>query len=328
MGLDAQSWGIFIGNFLIGLREGLEAALVVGILIAYVHKTKRNHLLPPIWIGVAAAIAVSLIFGAILTFGPETLTFEAQEAIGGSLSIIAVGFVTWMVFWMAENARALSAELHGKLDAVQTSSWAVIVLATLSVGREGLETTLFIWSATRAATQGTEIGTVLPVIGAIVGILTAVLIAWAMMRGVMKINLAKFFTWTGAFLIVIAAGVLSYGIHDLQEARILPGLNNIAFASQDFIEPGGFLATILKAVFNLSTTTTWVEAIAWVLYVGIVMPLFFWKQKRGHTPSRKAADASQASGMVHVSKVANKITGETASSSNSADNKTPTSDAG
>ena len=155
MGLDAQSWGIFIGNFLIGLREGLEAALVVGILIAYVHKTKRNHLLPPIWIGVATAIAVSLIFGAILTFGPETLTFEAQEAIGGSLSIIAVGFVTWMVFWMAENARALSAELHGKLDAVQTSSWAVIVLATLSVGREGLETTLFIWSATRAATQGT-----------------------------------------------------------------------------------------------------------------------------------------------------------------------------
>ena len=168
----------------------------------------------------------------------------------------------------------------------------------------------------------------LPVIGAIVGILTAVLIAWAMMRGVMKINLAKFFTWTGAFLIIIAAGVLSYGIHDLQEARILPGLNNIAFASQDFIEPGGFLATILKAVFNLSTTTTWVEAIAWVLYVGIVMPLFFWKQKRGHTPSRKAADAPQASGMVHVSKVANKITGETASSSNSADNKTPTSDAG
>ena len=168
----------------------------------------------------------------------------------------------------------------------------------------------------------------LPVIGAIVGILTAVLIAWAMMRGVMKINLAKFFTWTGAFLIIIAAGVLSYGIHDLQEARILPGLNNIAFASQDFIEPGGFLATILKAVFNLSTTTTWVEAIAWVLYVGIVMPLFFWKQKRGHIPSRKVADAPKASGMVHVSKVVNKVTSEATSSSSSADNKTPTSDAG
>ena len=189
-------WAAFTGNFLIGLREGLEAALVVGILIAYIHKTQRTHLLPKVWAGVAFAVVVSLGFGALLTYGPKTLTFEAKEAIGGSLSIIAVGFVTWMIFWMAENARALSTELHTKLDAVQGSTWAVVLLAALSVGREGLETTLFIWSATQAATaeQGSA-DSALPVYGALTGIIVAVLLAWAMMRGIMKINLAKFFTW-------------------------------------------------------------------------------------------------------------------------------------
>ena len=283
--------GAFLGNFLIGLREGLEEALVVGILLAYIRKTQRTHLLAPMWAGVSVAVLLSLSFGALLTFGPQTLTFEAQEAIGGSLSIISVGFVTWMIFWMAENARILSAELKGKLAAVQTSVWAVVLLAALSVGREGLETTLFIWSATRTAGQEAN---AIPMLGALVGIAIAVVMAWGMMRGMMRINLPRFFTVTGAFLVIVAAGVLSYGIHDLQEAAILPGLNNIAFESYRYIDPSSFVGTLLKAVFNLSSTTTWLEAGAWILYVGIVMPLFIRAQRPGLKASAKKPEDEKA----------------------------------
>ena len=195
-----------LGNYLIGLREGLEASLVVVILIAYLVKTDRRRMLPWIWVGIGVAVLVSLAFGALLTFGPRRLTFEAQEAIGGILSIIAVGFVTWMVFWMASHARGLSGELRGKVDvAAEAGRASLAFVAFLAVGREGLETALFLWSATQAATDSSG-SAVLPLLGALLGILTAVAMGFAFYKGVLKINLSKFFTWTGAILIVVAAG--------------------------------------------------------------------------------------------------------------------------
>ena len=143
------------------------------------------------------AVIISLAFGALLTFGPRNLTFEAQEALGGTLSIIAVGFVTWMVFWMARHARGLSGELRGKIDtAADAGGISLVVVALLAVGREGLETALFLWSATQATTTSGG-STLVPFLGAMLGILTAVAMGFAFYKGVLKINLAKFFRWTG-----------------------------------------------------------------------------------------------------------------------------------
>ena len=271
-----------LANFLIGLREGLEAALIVSILIAYLVKSDRRQMLPQIWLGVGIAIAISLGFGAALTFGPKGLTFEAQELIGGLLSIVAVGFVTWMIFWMAKAARTLSWGLKAQIDrAADASRWSLVIVALLAVGREGLETALFLWAATQTAVQGGN-STAGPLLGAALGLLVAVVLGYLIYRGALKINLSRFFTWTGAFLIVIAAGVLAYGVHDLQEARFLPGLNNLAFDVSAAIPPTSWYGTLLKGVFNFSPATTVLEAIAWLLYFIPTMTIFLY-QRRQHT---------------------------------------------
>jgi high-affinity iron transporter len=286
-----------LANFLIGLREGLEAALVVSILIAYLVKTDRRHLLPRIWIGVGVAVLISLGFGAILTFGPKGLTFEAQELIGGLLSIIAVGFVTWMIFWMARAARGLAGQLRSQIDvAADASRWSLVVVAMLAVGREGLETALFLWAATQAA-AGNGGGTTNPLIGAALGLAVAVVLGYLIYRGALKINLSRFFTWTGAFLIVVAAGVLAYGVHDLQEARFLPGLNNLAFDVSETIPPGSLGGTLLKGVFNFSPATTVLEATVWLAYVIPTMWLFLSKvRSRPHASARPTTAEAVPSG--------------------------------
>ncbi|MEU6065806.1 MULTISPECIES: iron uptake transporter permease EfeU [Streptomyces] len=259
-------------NYLIGLREGLEASLVVCILIAYLVKTDRKDALKPIWIGIGTAVAIAMGFGCALEFGSQELTFEAQEALGGSLSVVAVGLVTWMVFWMRRTARHLKTELHGKLDAaLAMGTGALVATAFLAVGREGLETALFVWASVHAASDGTP----RPLVGVALGLLTAVLLGWLFYRGALKINLAKFFTWTGGMLVVVAAGVLAYGFHDLQEANWIPGIRNLAFDISDTIEPDSWYGTLLKGVFNFQPDPTVVQVTVWLLYLIPTLAVFF-----------------------------------------------------
>ncbi|MEV0846997.1 iron uptake transporter permease EfeU [Streptomyces sp. NPDC049954] len=259
-------------NYLIGLREGLEASLVVCILVAYLVKTGRRDALRPVWTGIAVAVLLALGFGCALTFGSRELTFEAQEGLGGSLSVLAVGLVTWMVFWMRRTARHLRSELHGKLDqALVMGTGALVLTAFLAVGREGLETALFVWASVRASGDGTH-G---PLIGVVLGLATAVLLGWLFYRGAIRVNLAKFFTWTGAMLVVVAAGVLAYGFHDLQEADVLPGLTRLAFDISGAIPPDSWYGTLLKGVFNFQPDPTVLQVTVWALYLVPVLLFFF-----------------------------------------------------
>ncbi|MET8567050.1 iron uptake transporter permease EfeU [Streptomyces sp. NPDC004783] len=258
-------------NYLIGLREGLEASLVVCILIAYLVKTGRRDALKPIWAGIGVAVAIALAFGCVLEFGSQELTFKAQEALGGSLSIVAVVLVTWMVFWMRRTARHLKSELHGKLDAaLKMGTGALVATAFLAVGREGLETALFVWASVHAASDGTP----RPLIGVALGLATAVLLGWLFYKGALRINLAKFFTWTGGMLVVVAAGVLAYGVHDLQEADLLPGLTNLAFDISSTIDPASWYGTLLKGVFNFQPDPTVLQVTVWLLYLVPALALF------------------------------------------------------
>nr|WP_253942983.1 iron uptake transporter permease EfeU [Nocardioides sp. zg-1308] len=288
-----------MANYLIGLREGLEAALVVSILVAYLVKTDRRHLLPRVWAGVGIAVLMSVAVTLGLGLQSRQLTFRTQELIGGVLSIVAAAFVTWMIFWMAGAARSIAGDLRGRVDAAADSRWSLVVVAFLAVGREGLETALILWTATRTAT-GRDLPeaapvTSTPLLAAVLGIATAVVLGHLVYRGAVRINLTRFFTWTGVLLIFVAAGVLSYGMHDLQEAGVLPGLDAVMFDVSNVLPPGSFLATLLKGFFNFSPATTWVEGLVWLAYVAVVLPLFLSRIRRRQSSTPRPAAEPVAS---------------------------------
>jgi high-affinity iron transporter len=274
-----------LANFLIGLREGLEASLVVSILVAYLVKTGYRDRLRDIWIGVGAAAALSLGFGAVLTFTSQSMTFEAQEGFGGVMSILAVGLVTWMIFWMKRQARFMKKELEGKLaSALAMGSTALMVIAFVSVAREGIETSLFVWSATQA-TSGTR-----PLLGVVLGLASAVALGYLLYRSAVSINLAKFFKYTGIGLVIVAAGVLAYGLHDLQEAGWIGGLTNTVFDISAQVPLSSWYGTLLKGAFNFNPAPTVVELSVWVVYLVSVMTAFLWPSRSA--PTRPKHDAA------------------------------------
>lgn len=303
-----------LATFLIGLREGLEAALVVGILVAYLIRIGRRDVLPRLWIGVGLAVALALAVGAILTFGAYALTFEAQEIIGGTLSLLAVGLVTWMIFWMQRAARTMKRSLEGGVDrALATGSlWGIVLIGFVSVAREGIETTLLLWSMVQSF--GAE---PLALTGALVGLAIAVVLGWLIARGAVRLDLRTFFTWTGAFLIVVAAGVLAYAIHDLQEAGVFPGPFTAAapvgetgavavgwagfpfgwaFDVTAAIPPAGWLAAVLQATIGFMPQMSWLQVLGWAAYVLVVGGVFVRNHR--HSGRRVAASASPASAPV------------------------------
>lgn len=175
-----------------------------------------------------------------------------------------------MIFWMRRTARSMKGELQSRMDnALALGTTALVFTAFIAVGREGLETSLFLWTAIQATNE-----TAVPVTGAALGLATAVALAYLLYRRAVTINLSRFFAWTGGALIFVAAGVLAYGVHDLQEAGALPGLRSLAYDVSAQVPPDSWYGTLLKGTLNFSPASTWWQVVTWLLYVIPVLVLF------------------------------------------------------
>lgn len=273
-----------LGSGLIGLREGLEAAIVVTILVAFLVKAKRRDALKWVWLGVAAAIIMTIAVFLTIQFSAYTIKNLAAEAVAGIASLVAVAIVTTMLLWMKKAAAGLSGELRAEMArALQTGAPAVLLLAFLAVGREGIETALFMVGYAKAETAW-------PLTGLIIGVLLAAAIACGMYAGAIRINLSKFFTYTGVFLVIVAAGILSSGVGALQKVGWLPGRGNRAFDINSWFDWLSWYGAIIRGVFNISPTPTVLRLATWLTYLIIALALFL--RPSASTPKRASSSAA------------------------------------
>lgn len=273
-----------LGSGLIGLREGLEAGIVVMVLIAFLVKSDRRDALKWVWLGVAGAVAVTVGVFLGIRYGAYNVRDLTAEAIAGIASLVAVAIVTSMVLWMHHAAAGLSSDLKaGMAQALETGAPAVLMLSFLAVGREGVETALFMVGYAEAKSSW-------PLIGLIGGTLVAAMIAWAMYAGAIRINLSKFFSYTGVFLIVVAAGILAYGLGALQTVGWLPGHENRAFDISASMDWGSWYGQLLQGVFNVTPTPTVLQLAGWLTYLAVVLPLFL---RPSPSPSRLRTGATR-----------------------------------
>jgi high-affinity iron transporter len=264
-----------LANFLIGLREGLEAALIVGILVAYLKKTNnKSGAIAVLW-GTLAAILVSILVGIGLTVFVSVAPEGINEMIAGLASIVAVVFVTWMIFWMSQQSRALKGELHKKIDLASTSVFTLVGVAFFAVIREGVETSVFLWSSSRAAGEDTN-----PVLGATLGLLVAAGLGYLIYRGALKLNISKFFKYTGAFLVIVAAGILAYGVHELQEIGWFPFLTEKAYDLSGIIPKDSLVDVLLRGTISFRRSPAILETIVWFAYLIPVAFLYLKPSKK------------------------------------------------
>ena len=276
-----------LSNFLIALREGLEGSLIVGILVAYVVKTGRSKGLRFIWTGVAAAIVFSLGIGAFLTFTAHSLPARFEPIFAGSTSLGAVALVTWMVFWMRKTAHRLKADLHDRL-AQAIGPVALTAAAFLAVSREGIETSLFLYTNAKAAGANSD-----PLIGLVLGFVLAIALGWAVYNRAIHLDLGKFFAVTGIGLVIVAAGVLSHGIGDLE--RSFNQHPTLAFDVHRFIGEDSVVGHLLSGTIGFSPITTVMQASAWTLYLLVVLSLYL--RKPAHLQDSKPTNQPASSGV-------------------------------
>ncbi|MCZ4076432.1 FTR1 family protein [Rhodococcus sp. H36-A4] len=268
------------GSGLIGLREGLETGIVVMILVAFLVKADRRDALKWVWLGVGAAVAMVAVVFFVIHYGTSTVTGLTAEIIAGLASLVAVAIVTAMVLWMRTAAKDISGELKGGMErALTVGPIAVLTLAFFAVGREGIETALLMVGYA----ENTN-GSLWPLLGLLVGIVIAAMLTVFLYFGAIRINFAVFFKYTGIFLIVVAAGILAYGIRALQIGGVLPGGSSVAFDVTAHYDASSWYGTVLAGIFNFRPEPTVLQAVCWLAYLVIVLFLFLRPVRVPATP--------------------------------------------
>jgi high-affinity iron transporter len=277
--------------FLITLREGIEAALIVSILLAYLRQLGRSDRASLVWWGTGAAITVSIAVGAVIFAIEGEFEGTAEELFEGLVTLTAVGVLTWMIFWMRRQGARIKSELHERVDtALMAGGSAIALLAFVAVLREGIETALFIFAAAKG-TAVTSGGVVEQLVGAAIGLAIATVLGVLLYRGGIKMNLRDFFRVTGGLLIVVAAGLFAFSIHELQEAGVLPFLTGTAFDISAALPDDSGVGGILRALIGYQANPTWLEVVAWISYIATVGTLFL---RPSAAPAPRPVDATTA----------------------------------
>jgi high-affinity iron transporter len=273
--------------FFIALREGLEAALIVGIIGAYLVKLERRDALRGVWVGVGAAITLSIVAGIAVVATVGRLPLVVQESIEGIAAVIAVVVLTWMLFWMRRQGRAMKGELEQGVDLALAggSILALAGLAFVSVAREGLETVLFLYAI--GSSSGPAVPTLL---AAFAGLAVAVAIGYAIFAAGVRVDLRRFFTVTGVVLIFVSAGLVAHAIHEFGEAGLIANAGT-AFSLGSVLPESSPLGAVLAGLFGYRSTPTPLEVIGYLAYLIPVLVIFL---KPARTPIKSAAATTTA----------------------------------
>lgn len=272
--------GFLTTGLLTGLREGVEAALIVSIVLAYLAKTGNTRYFGRIWAGTGAAVAVSVVVGIILWVTVRELQQPAEQVFEGLTMLLAAAVVTWMLFWMRRTSANIKGTLHAGVDRALTEggAWALSALAFTAVIREGIETSLFLLAQATAASQADDAAPS-TLAGALIGLVLAAALGYGFYRGARVINLQRFFRWTGVALIFIAAGLLSHAVHEFAEIGVIgfgtaTAYDISAVLPHEGTSPMGILGQLLRALFGYSADPEWVTLAAWIAYVVLVLSLY------------------------------------------------------
>jgi high-affinity iron transporter len=264
-------------TFVIGLREGLEAALIVGIIAAFLGQEGRRDALRHVWIGTAAAVVICIGIGVALQAISADLPQRGQEGLETVVGALAVTMVTYMIIFMRRHARSLKGDLQGAAASALASgsTRALVLMAFLAVLREGFETAVFLLATFHASGDATTSW-----LGAVIGILLAVAIGYGIYRGGVKLNLARFFRVTGLVLVVVAAGLVMTAFHTANEAGWLSLGQAQAFDLSWLVRPGTPVSSLLTGVLGIQPFPVWIEAIAWLAYLVPMIVIAAWPARR------------------------------------------------